>query len=96
MLQVTGMLCRYGKSLFFLGWHEIRQTLYEAVPPEVVQFGRRYAGYTDEGPDGVVVRFQVAPCSSCLAFCETFLRKSTLPLCTVESLEPLNNIIMVY
>ena len=51
--------CRYGKSLFFLGWHEIRETLYEGLPSGVVEFGRRYASYDDQGADGVVVKFKV-------------------------------------
>ncbi|EIE24293.1 acyl-CoA N-acyltransferase [Coccomyxa subellipsoidea C-169] len=49
---------KYGKSLFFLGWHEIRETLYEALPPGVVDFGRRYASYDDQGADGVIVNFK--------------------------------------
>ncbi|BDA46002.1 probable FAD-dependent urate hydroxylase [Coccomyxa sp. Obi] len=49
---------KYGKSLFFLGWHEIRETLYEGLPPGVVEFGRRYASYEDQGEDGVVVKFK--------------------------------------
>lgn len=51
--------CRYGKSLFFLGWHEIRETLYEGLPHGVVEFGRRFASYDDLGADGVVVKFKV-------------------------------------
>lgn len=51
--------CRYGKSLFFLGWHEIRETLYEGLLPGVVEFGRRYASYDDQGADGVTVNFKV-------------------------------------
>ncbi len=58
---------RYGKSLFFLGWHEIRETLYEALPPGVVDFGRRYASYDDQGADGVIVNFKVLLQLSCFA-----------------------------
>ena len=51
--------CRYGKAMFFLGWHEIRQTLYEALPSGVVEFGRKFDSYTDEGEDGIVLHFMV-------------------------------------
>ncbi|KAK9906811.1 hypothetical protein WJX75_008443 [Coccomyxa subellipsoidea] len=49
---------KYGKNLFFLGWHEIRGTLYEGLPPGVVDFGRRYASYDDQGSDGVLVKMK--------------------------------------
>ena len=45
--------------MFFLGWHEIRQTLYESLPPGVVQFGHKFDSYTDEGEDGILLRFRV-------------------------------------
>jgi hypothetical protein len=41
-----------------VGWHEIRQNLYDALPPDTVQLGRKVAGY-DEDEQGVTVRFQV-------------------------------------
>ena len=45
--------------MFFLGWHEIRQTLYESLPEGVVHFGKRFKSYSDEGDDGgVTVRFK--------------------------------------
>ena len=53
--------CRYGKAMFFLGWHEIRQTLYEALPPGVVEFGHKFESYTDEGEDGIRAALQGAP-----------------------------------
>ena len=52
---------RYGKSMFFLGWHEIRQTLYESLPEGVVQFRKRFESYSDQGDDGVTVRFKAMP-----------------------------------
>lgn len=45
--------------MFFLGWHEIRQTLYESLPQGMVSFGKRFDSYSDEGESGVVVRFKV-------------------------------------
>ena len=32
---------KYGKSPFFLGWHEIRQLLFEFLPKGVVQFDKQ-------------------------------------------------------
>ena len=52
---------RYGKSMFFLGWHEIRQTLYESLPEGVVHFGKRFQSYSDEGDGGVTLRFKARP-----------------------------------
>ncbi|CAL5227826.1 g10854 [Coccomyxa viridis] len=49
---------RYGKSMFFLGWHEIRQTLYESLPEGVVEFGKKFDRYSDEGDAGVHVHFK--------------------------------------
>ena len=47
--------------MFFLGWHEIRQTLYESLPKGVVHFGKRFKSYSDEGDGGVTVRFKARP-----------------------------------
>lgn len=52
-------MCRYGKGIFFLGWHEIRQTLYESLPQGMVEFGRKFDCYEDHGAEGISVRFQV-------------------------------------
>ena len=46
--------------MFFLGWHEIRQTLYESLPEGVVEFGKRFDRYSDEGDAGVHVHFKVS------------------------------------
>ena len=53
------LCCRYGKSMFFLGWHEIRQTLFESLPKGVVEFGKKFDRYSDEGDSGVHVHFKV-------------------------------------
>lgn len=45
--------------MFFLGWHEIRQTLYESLPEGVVDFGKKFDRYIDEGHAGVHVHFRV-------------------------------------
>lgn len=45
--------------MFFLGWHEIRQTLYEFLPEGVLDFGKRFSSYSDEGESGVRVHFKV-------------------------------------
>ena len=45
--------------MFFLGWHEIRQTLYDSLPSSVVEFGRKFDSYTDQGQDGILLRFRV-------------------------------------
>ena len=45
--------------MFFLGWHEIRQTLYESLPEGVVEFGKKFDRYNDEGDAGVRVHFKV-------------------------------------
>lgn len=62
-LPITAHEClcecaRYGKSMFFLGWHEIRQTLYESLPEGVVQFKKQFKSYSDQGDGGVSVRFK--------------------------------------
>ena len=50
--------------MFFLGWHEIRETLYEGLPPDMVAFGRKYDSYQEED-GGITVRFKVgAACKS--------------------------------
>ena len=45
--------------MFFLGWHEIRQTLFESLPKGVVEFGKKFDRYSDEGNAGVHVHFKV-------------------------------------
>lgn len=45
--------------MFFLGWHEIRETLYEGLPPDMVAFGRKYDSYEEEEDGGIIVRFKV-------------------------------------
>ena len=50
--------CRYGKAMFFLGWHEIRETLYEGLPSGVVEFGCKYDSY-EEQDGAITVRFRV-------------------------------------
>lgn len=52
---------RYGKGVFFLGWHEIRQTLFESLPEGMVEFGRKFDCYEVHGAQGVTMRFQVWP-----------------------------------
>lgn len=46
--------------MFFLGWHEIRQTLYESLPEGIVEFGKKFDRYSDQGDAGVHVRFKVS------------------------------------
>lgn len=45
--------------MFFLGWHEIRQTLFESLPEGVVEFGKKFDRYSDQGDAGVHVHFKV-------------------------------------
>ena len=59
--------------MFFLGWHEIRQTLYESLPEGVVHFGKRFQSYSDEGDGGVTVRFKARPRPSHLICLYTLL-----------------------
>jgi hypothetical protein len=49
---------RYGTNPTVLGWHEIRQSLYDALPSETVEMGRKIAGYEEED-DSITVCFQV-------------------------------------
>lgn len=37
-MSQSGLIQKYGKGPFFLGWHEIRQLIYESLPPGVVKF----------------------------------------------------------
>ena len=32
---------KYGRAPFFLGWHEIRQLLFDFVPNDVVEFDKQ-------------------------------------------------------
>ena len=70
--------------MFFLGWHEIRQTLYESLPEGVVEFGKKFDRYSDEGDAGVRVHFKVG--TTCIGLCiedqltyswETYLHEVT-------------------
>ncbi len=55
--------------MFFLGWHEIRQTLYDFLPEDVVEFGKRFRSYSDEGEAGICVRFKVLNLLLCRIKC---------------------------
>lgn len=44
---------KYGKRTYLLGWHEIRQLLYEYLPPNTVEFDKQVST-----PDARVLRFQ--------------------------------------
>ena len=40
--QLTRQLSeKYGKRTFLLGWHEIRQLLFEYLPPNTVEFDKQ-------------------------------------------------------
>lgn len=41
------MLNKYGKAPRLLGWHEIRETLLEALPPDMVHFNQPVLSYQD-------------------------------------------------
>lgn len=47
---------KYGIRLFVLGWHEIRQLLYEHLPPDLVEFDKQLTHY-DSDNDGVTLHF---------------------------------------
>ncbi|KAL0048045.1 hypothetical protein WJX82_006382 [Trebouxia sp. C0006] len=47
---------KYGIRLFVLGWHEIRQLLYEHLPSELVEFDKQLTHY-DSDKDGVTLHF---------------------------------------
>ena len=39
--NVQALSEKYGKSPFFLGWHEIRHLLYDSLPEGVVEFDKQ-------------------------------------------------------
>ncbi|KAL0018627.1 hypothetical protein WJX79_005682 [Trebouxia sp. C0005] len=47
---------KYGIRPFVLGWHEIRQLLYEHLPPDLVEFDKQLTHY-DSDKDGVTLHF---------------------------------------
>eukprot|EP00884_Botryococcus_braunii_P001461 jgi/Botrbrau1/11315/Bobra.0038s0076.1 len=48
----------YGRNFFILGWHEIRQVLYENLPADTVEHGRRVTGYEDDGSGFIRLKFK--------------------------------------
>ncbi|KAL3154854.1 hypothetical protein ABBQ38_011396 [Trebouxia sp. C0009 RCD-2024] len=56
-MQVSDQLYeKYGKKTVLLGWHEIRQLLFEYLPSGTVEFDKQMTGY-DEDEDGVTLHF---------------------------------------
>ncbi|KAL3136311.1 hypothetical protein ABBQ38_005577 [Trebouxia sp. C0009 RCD-2024] len=47
---------QYGYGPFILGWHEIRQLIFDNLPPGTVEFNTQVASY-DEDADGVTIHF---------------------------------------
>ncbi|KAL3144420.1 hypothetical protein ABBQ32_004168 [Trebouxia sp. C0010 RCD-2024] len=56
-MQVSDQLYeKYGKKTVLLGWHEIRQLLFEYLPSGTVEFDKQMTSY-DEDADGVILHF---------------------------------------
>eukprot|EP00884_Botryococcus_braunii_P001462 jgi/Botrbrau1/11316/Bobra.0038s0077.1 len=49
---------RYGRNMCFLGWHEIRQALADALPQGTVELGTKVTGYTKEEDETLSVNFE--------------------------------------
>jgi hypothetical protein len=57
-------ICRYAKNPVVLGWHEIRNSLLEQLPPDAVQMGKKVLGYEENDDGTLTVQFQASTCSS--------------------------------
>ncbi|DBA92281.1 TPA: hypothetical protein ACH3X2_003708 [Trebouxia sp. C0005] len=54
--QTQLLHAKYGKYPFILGWHEIRQLLFDYLPAGIVEFDKQMTKY-DEVEDGVTIHF---------------------------------------
>ena len=44
---------KYNKTPFLLGWHECRQLLFDALPPDTVQFGKQVLNTVYQSPRNI-------------------------------------------